>query len=235
MDLTAAFSGLQQSKVLGEVQIAVARKLLDQQRLDGSAAVQLIEAASKGVNQSGDQLAAAATGLGGDGHLRLITICLNPLLAPLPTAHALHSLHESPTPPASAPDPRRVRRPRSDAVRTGSALLVRRRDRVNEANPQFNQLLQYHPLAFARRRARVDPGLLDADPRAARRLSLWLLLGVVMGHTWGMTTWIRSLWPEPSYWVCLGLWVVVSGATAVVVGSRQWAVGRAGERIEDRG
>ena len=50
MDLTAAFSGLQQSKVLGEVQIAVARKLLDQQRLDGSAAVQLIEAASKGVN-----------------------------------------------------------------------------------------------------------------------------------------------------------------------------------------
>jgi hypothetical protein len=65
MDLTAAVSGLQQSKVLGEVQIAVARKLLDQQRLDGSAAVQLIEAASKGVNQSGDQLAAAATGLGG--------------------------------------------------------------------------------------------------------------------------------------------------------------------------
>jgi hypothetical protein len=65
MDLTAAVSGLQQSKVLGEVQIAVARKLLDQQRLDGSAAVQLIEAASKGANQSSDQLAAAATGLGG--------------------------------------------------------------------------------------------------------------------------------------------------------------------------
>jgi hypothetical protein len=65
MDLTAAVSGLQQAKVIGDVQIAVARKLLDQQRLDGSAAVKLIEAATTGVNQAGDQLAAAATGLGG--------------------------------------------------------------------------------------------------------------------------------------------------------------------------
>ena len=65
MDLTAAISGLQQAKVVGDVQIAVARKLLDQQRLDGSAAIKLIEAASGGVNQAGDQLAAAATGLGG--------------------------------------------------------------------------------------------------------------------------------------------------------------------------
>jgi hypothetical protein len=108
------------------------------------------------------------------------------------------------------------------------------RDRVNEANPQFNQLLQYHPLAFLAGGLGwilVFSTLILVLPR---RLSLWLVLGVVMGHTWGMTTWIRSLWPEPSYWVCLGLWVVVSGATAVVVGSWQWAVGSAGERIEDR-
>jgi hypothetical protein len=65
MDLTAAVSGLQQAKVIGDVQIAVARKLLDQQRLDGSAAVQVIEAATTGVDGAGDQLAAAATGLGG--------------------------------------------------------------------------------------------------------------------------------------------------------------------------
>src|SRR3982750_4345650 len=58
MDLTAAVSGLQQAKVIGDVQIPVPRKLLDQQRLDGSAAIKLIEAASGGVNQAGDQLAA---------------------------------------------------------------------------------------------------------------------------------------------------------------------------------
>jgi hypothetical protein len=65
MDLTAAISGLQQSKVLGEVQVQVAKKILDSQRSQGEAAVQLIRAATGGANQAGDQLVAAATGLGG--------------------------------------------------------------------------------------------------------------------------------------------------------------------------
>jgi hypothetical protein len=65
MDLVNAVSGLQQAKVMGQVQIAVAGKILDMQKMQGNAAVKLIEAATSGVNQAGDQLVAAATGLGG--------------------------------------------------------------------------------------------------------------------------------------------------------------------------
>ena len=64
MDLTAAVSGLQQAKTMGDVQIRVAKKILDSQRQNGAAALQLLEAASGGVGQTGDALVAAATGLG---------------------------------------------------------------------------------------------------------------------------------------------------------------------------
>jgi len=65
MDLVSAASGLQQAQVLSQVQYAVAGKILDQQRAQGNAAIKLIEAATAGANQAGDQLVAAATGLGG--------------------------------------------------------------------------------------------------------------------------------------------------------------------------
>jgi len=65
MDLVSAFSGMQQAKVMSQVQYAVAGKILDQQRSDGAAAVQLIQAATSGASRAGDQLVAAATGLGG--------------------------------------------------------------------------------------------------------------------------------------------------------------------------
>jgi len=65
MDLVSTFTGMQQAKLASQVQYAVAGKILDQQRSDGAAAVQLIEAATAGGNRAGDQLVAAATGLGG--------------------------------------------------------------------------------------------------------------------------------------------------------------------------
>jgi hypothetical protein len=65
MDLVSAFTGMQQAKIASQVQYAVAGKILDQQRSAGAAAVQLIEAATAGANRAGDQLVAAATGLGG--------------------------------------------------------------------------------------------------------------------------------------------------------------------------
>ena len=64
MDLTAAISGLQHAKTLASVQMRVARKTLDVQEFQGRAAVQLIEAASEIGAKAGDQLVAAATGLG---------------------------------------------------------------------------------------------------------------------------------------------------------------------------
>ena len=65
MDLVSSISGLQQAQVVSQVQYAVAGKILDQQRSDGAAAIKLIEAATAGANKAGDQLVAAATGLGG--------------------------------------------------------------------------------------------------------------------------------------------------------------------------
>ena len=65
MDLTNAISGLSQAKTMADVQMRVARKILDNQEMQGAAAIKLINAASNTGNQAGDALAAAATGLGG--------------------------------------------------------------------------------------------------------------------------------------------------------------------------
>ena len=66
MDLTTAAVSFQQGKTLAAVQMSVARKVLDMQQFEGAAAVKLIEAAGKTAANSGDALAAAATGLGGE-------------------------------------------------------------------------------------------------------------------------------------------------------------------------
>jgi hypothetical protein len=65
MDLTTAITGLQQAKTISAVQMRVAKKALDMQEFQGQAAIQLIEAAGRGAAQAGDELVAAATGLGG--------------------------------------------------------------------------------------------------------------------------------------------------------------------------
>lgn len=65
MDLVSAITGLSQAKALSAVQVSVAAKMLDLQKLGGKAAIQLLQAATNGVNQAGDALVAAATGLGG--------------------------------------------------------------------------------------------------------------------------------------------------------------------------
>ena len=64
MDLTSALSGLQQSQVLGAVQMKVARMILDNEQSQGAAAVQLIQAAENGANDAGNSVVAASTGLG---------------------------------------------------------------------------------------------------------------------------------------------------------------------------
>jgi Putative motility protein len=65
MDLVNAAVGLQQAKLMSSVQIAVARKILDSQQQEGSAATQLLDAATNGIDKAGDAMVAAATGLGG--------------------------------------------------------------------------------------------------------------------------------------------------------------------------
>ena len=66
MDLISGISNFQQAKIFSQVQMKVARKMLDVQAFQGNAAVQLIEAAGREMQQGGDVLVAAATGLGGN-------------------------------------------------------------------------------------------------------------------------------------------------------------------------
>lgn len=65
MDLVNAAINLKSAEMTSRVQYAVARKLLDSQKLQGDVAVKLIEAAGKVSSSAGDELVAAATGLGG--------------------------------------------------------------------------------------------------------------------------------------------------------------------------
>ncbi|HEX8323392.1 MAG TPA: putative motility protein [Tepidisphaeraceae bacterium] len=65
MDLVASAIGMKQAATMAKVQYAVAGKIMDQQRSNGNAMLKLISAANVGVNRAGDQMAAAATGLGG--------------------------------------------------------------------------------------------------------------------------------------------------------------------------
>jgi hypothetical protein len=64
MDLVNAIVGMDQAKTASSVDYAVAKKILDNQTLQGEAAVKLIQAASLTANAGADELAAAATGLG---------------------------------------------------------------------------------------------------------------------------------------------------------------------------
>ena len=65
MNLVNAAVGMKQAETLGRVQYAVARKMLDNQKLQGAAIVKLIESASTNQLKAGDAMMAAATGLGG--------------------------------------------------------------------------------------------------------------------------------------------------------------------------
>jgi hypothetical protein len=64
MDLAAAFTSLQQAKTIASAQIAVAGRILANQRQNGASAIKLLDAADQSVSQATDALTAAAIGLG---------------------------------------------------------------------------------------------------------------------------------------------------------------------------
>ena len=64
MDLVSAMVGMQAGSTLSQVQMAVARKIMDNQELQGAAALKLLEAATAQVDASAQASFAAATGLG---------------------------------------------------------------------------------------------------------------------------------------------------------------------------
>jgi hypothetical protein len=64
MDLTTAIIGIQSAKISSQIDFAVAKKVLDTQKQAGAGVLQLLESATTSVNQAGNNLVAAATGLG---------------------------------------------------------------------------------------------------------------------------------------------------------------------------
>jgi hypothetical protein len=64
MDLANSLSNLSRANTMSKVQVAVAKKVMDNQKMQGEAALQLLNAASAGTSRAGDELVAAATGLG---------------------------------------------------------------------------------------------------------------------------------------------------------------------------
>jgi polysaccharide deacetylase 2 family uncharacterized protein YibQ len=64
-DITSGIIAFKQATLTSEIQYKVAAKMLDTERDNGNAILQLIDAAGKNAQQGGDALVAAATGLGG--------------------------------------------------------------------------------------------------------------------------------------------------------------------------
>lgn len=85
----------------------------------------------------------------------------------------------------------------------------------NEGNPQFDWLLRQHPALFAAALGAWAVALAGLILVLPRRLALWLWLGAAAGHAWGMTTWLRFLWPGQAYWPSLGVWVALSGVAVL--------------------
>ena len=65
MDLVSGIVNLKQAQGMGQVQMRVAKKVMDAGKMQGAAMVQMIEAAGEMAAKAGDELVAAATGLGG--------------------------------------------------------------------------------------------------------------------------------------------------------------------------
>ncbi|MGF1635328.1 MAG: hypothetical protein ACFCVE_15885 [Phycisphaerae bacterium] len=63
--MTSAIASLSYGQTMAQVQTAVARKMLDSERQQGAAAIQLLQSATQTQVKAGDSLVAAAVGLGG--------------------------------------------------------------------------------------------------------------------------------------------------------------------------
>jgi len=64
MDLVSAATAMSQAKLDSQVQILVAKKMLEADQDNGNAAVNLIQAASNGADAAANKMVAAITGLG---------------------------------------------------------------------------------------------------------------------------------------------------------------------------
>ena len=64
-DLVNAAVGIKQAQLASQIDIAVAKKMIDTERTNGAGMLQLLDAATQTSVHAGDAMVAAATGLGG--------------------------------------------------------------------------------------------------------------------------------------------------------------------------
>jgi hypothetical protein len=85
--------------------------------------------------------------------------------------------------------------------------------RAQEGSPHGLWLLQIHPLAYAGAAATYMLGfttLILLLPRVPAQI---LAVGLVLGHTWGASTWLHPIAPPIGYCLVLGL----CGVSAVLI------------------
>lgn len=68
--MVGALTNLKTAEIHAQIGMRVARRILDVQKMEGAAALKLLESASAGVGKAGDALVAKATGLGGQLDIR---------------------------------------------------------------------------------------------------------------------------------------------------------------------
>lgn len=66
MDIVNSAVQMRQAQNLSKIQVAVAKKVMDVDKMNGAAALKLLAAASNTTSMAGDAMVASATGLGGE-------------------------------------------------------------------------------------------------------------------------------------------------------------------------
>jgi hypothetical protein len=83
---------------------------------------------------------------------------------------------------------------------------------ANEASPPMRWLLQQHPLAFEAGALVWNVLFCGVLCLLPQRAAMTVCIALVLGHTWGASTWIANFVPF-GYWVTIGLFL----ASAILI------------------
>jgi hypothetical protein len=95
-------------------------------------------------------------------------------------------------------------------------------EQVRELAPHGMWILRQHPAWFVLLGAAANGVAVVAILRLPRPLALGLALALVMGHAWGIGTWLPMLCYPHGYWACLLLFVASSGAVVAALELGRW-------------
>jgi hypothetical protein len=82
---------------------------------------------------------------------------------------------------------------------------------AQEGSPHGEWLLKLHPLAYLAAATAYVVVIAVAVWVLPRLPARTVAVGFVLGHAWGVSTWIKSDVPGEAYWAIIGLFVVAAG------------------------